>query len=386
LSDADELLPWVRQRLLRQARERARDAERRMHAADANAARWQVVAALAVAVAPCRDFDGFLAKVIDILAAPLGLTTAALYERDRGHFVLAAPAGGPAMPGHGPRFASFPVQISGSRDGMLTLGRVAAFTVADRTLIEQLRAPLTGAVARLRADATGPLLAASRLRCAHLLVHDFKNLIGAVSANLELLAHGDRLHLTPAGRSEATRGAAAATDRLRQLTLDLLDIASAEDEALAIAPHATDLSALALEAIAHWRGVIVTRRVRLALDLPEDLVAEVDARLVIRVFWNLLDNALRCVPEGGRIEFGARREADQLVFRVGHEDRAIPPAQRDRLFEPYWRSPEVVDPQHHGLGLYFCKVVVEAHGGTIEARDRPGGGTEFEFTLRSPRA
>ena len=114
-------------------------------------------------------------------------------------------------------------------------------------------------------------------------------------------------------------------------------------------------------------------------DLPTLLV---DKQRIEQVLLNLLANAIRHTPEGGRIEILANRTADgQIAVRVCDTGPGIPPEDLERVFERFFR----VDPSREsggaGLGLSIAKALVEAHGGRIWAENRPEGGACFVFTL-----
>jgi signal transduction histidine kinase len=127
------------------------------------------------------------------------------------------------------------------------------------------------------------------------------------------------------------------------------------------------------------------RSVAIEVEQPvEPVVLEADAGHLRQLFLNLMLNALDVAPEGGRISIrvatdaGAGGAAPGVVIEVGDEGPGLPPGLGDRIFEPFFTTKET----GLGLGLSLCRRIVEAHGGSIVASDRPGGGALF--TVRLP--
>jgi two-component system sensor histidine kinase KdpD len=116
--------------------------------------------------------------------------------------------------------------------------------------------------------------------------------------------------------------------------------------------------------------------------LPADLPSVfVDATLVVQVFSNLLDNAAKYTPAGTRI--GIRAEETEGMVRVIVDDDGpgLPNGGAARLFDKFQRGSKEGTIVGVGLGLAICRAIVEAHGGTIAANTKPGGGARFAFTL-----
>ncbi|MBI2384591.1 MAG: DUF4118 domain-containing protein [Elusimicrobia bacterium] len=113
-------------------------------------------------------------------------------------------------------------------------------------------------------------------------------------------------------------------------------------------------------------------------DLPENLpLVPVDPVLMELVFVNLIENAVRHAPEGA-LDIVARERMDFLEVSVADRGPGLKPEELERVFEKFYRASAAPGA---GLGLAICKAVVEAHGGTIRAENRPGGGAIFLLTL-----
>jgi signal transduction histidine kinase len=118
--------------------------------------------------------------------------------------------------------------------------------------------------------------------------------------------------------------------------------------------------------------------VRLTLNLPDPPVsADVDRDQFQGVVVNLVLNALDAMPGGGTLEIGVRRDPDQLRLTVTDTGPGIDPAVAERLFTPFFST----KPTGSGLGLSVSRRVVQAHGGSLTASDRAGGGACFTITL-----
>jgi two-component system sensor histidine kinase KdpD len=119
-----------------------------------------------------------------------------------------------------------------------------------------------------------------------------------------------------------------------------------------------------------------------AIDLPDALPAvRVDAPLVTQVFANLLDNCVRHTPAGTHISISATAEDHSVLVVVDDNGPGLPPGDPERLFMKFQRGREESNAGGAGLGLAICRAIIAAHGGTITAAPRPGGGTRFAFTL-----
>lgn len=122
----------------------------------------------------------------------------------------------------------------------------------------------------------------------------------------------------------------------------------------------------------------------LTLNVPQDLaMVEADLFCLEQIFRNLLENAVKFSPRGQRIEIAAEPGEDAVIFSILDRGSGVPAKDIDHVFEPFYRSDEVVNAgaQGAGLGLAVCKRLVEMQGGRIWAESRPGGGTIFRFTV-----
>ena len=121
-----------------------------------------------------------------------------------------------------------------------------------------------------------------------------------------------------------------------------------------------------------------TLAARIVCGLPR---VTADRSLTLCVLINLLDNAVKFTPEEGRITLGVEWTGEEMLFTVSDTGPGIPPEFRQRVFDRFVRPESAGGVRGTGLGLAFCKLAVEAHGGRIWAESEVGKGSSFRFTL-----
>ncbi|MCK6592495.1 MAG: ATP-binding protein, partial [Polyangiaceae bacterium] len=106
----------------------------------------------------------------------------------------------------------------------------------------------------------------------------------------------------------------------------------------------------------------------------------VDALLMQQLLVNLLENAAKHTPEGSAIDLRTEVAENALVVEVGDRGPGIHEGDEERIFERFYRGPKA-RASGVGLGLPICRAIAQAHGGTIRARNRPGGGAVFQVSI-----
>ena len=175
--------------------------------------------------------------------------------------------------------------------------------------------------------------------------------------------------------------------RLGDLVDDLLDLSKVEAKEFRLNPEALDLAALCKKTVAPFAERASFRRIRLAVEIPDDFArASVDKSAFDRILTNLIDNALKYSPDDANVSIAAREAGAKLQILVSDTGPGIEAKHLPRLFERFYR----VDPGRSrdmggtGLGLSIVKHLVEAMGGEVSVESTPGKGSTFAFTL--PRA
>src|SRR5437667_1794554 len=214
------------------------------------------------------------------------------------------------------------------------------------------------------------------------ITHDLATPLTAIAGLGESLVDGvnqDREDFEATGRIIVRE-----TLRLRRLVQDLHLMAKVEAGAMQPQPKVLRLAAVVDETLAvlgpEFERVNVEPLNNVAFDLPP---AWADPDMLMRVFSNLCDNALRHTPNGGTIVIEARQQGKMLEITVTDTGRGIPPEALSRVFDRFYRadSSRQVRTGGSGLGLTIVRAIVEAHGGTIRAENAPQGGARFMFSL-----
>ena len=222
------------------------------------------------------------------------------------------------------------------------------------------------ALERLREDLT------------HTMVHDLRNPLTTVSAVLEQLEAG-LAEALPAPRRDMLRIAVAGAQRMSTLVNAILDVSRLESGKMPLERECLWLRPLVEEALALQEPLARDASRTLANLVPEDLPAAwADPALVSRVLQNLVSNGLKFTPPGGGVRVRAAADGNVLRVSVSDDGPGVPPEMEGRLFEKF--STGRHKGRGSGLGLAFCRLAVEAHGGRIWAESGPGGAT-FSFTL-----
>jgi signal transduction histidine kinase len=134
------------------------------------------------------------------------------------------------------------------------------------------------------------------------------------------------------------------------------------------------------------RAHFEVRQLRFEVECAADLIVPLDRELFARVFENLLDNAARYAPRDGRCTVTALRDAEGVEIAVGNNGPPVPEAERKAIFGRYFQveARRAAARANRGLGLYFCKLAVEAHGGTIHVEQRGDLGAVFVVRVPLP--
>jgi signal transduction histidine kinase len=219
----------------------------------------------------------------------------------------------------------------------------------------------------------------ARDQLTQMVVHDLKNPLSAIQANLAMLdatARTDEQH-------ELIEEVSTSTTHMLRLITDLLDIARLEEGRLELRrwpTNANDLLFACASELRPW-AVQAEKHVEVVRDISLPLL-HVDARLMQRVITNLLSNAIKHTPSGTHIKLGAEVDPSGVRLWVQDNGEGIAPEQQARLFERFKTGGSSGALQSNtGLGLTFCKLAVEAHGGTISIFSAQGAGTTFLIEL-----
>jgi len=219
-------------------------------------------------------------------------------------------------------------------------------------------------------------------RLSSFVVHDLKNPVSSIDLLAQLLQRDKKLPAEARGTAEAIRVEVAS---LLRLILNLLDINKSEEGQLAPKLVPVELPALAASLIETTQIRARAKEVELIAEVADVPVLSADRDLLRRVLENLLDNSLRYAPQGSRLSLSARLHSDEVELRVADEGKGVPEDLREGIFDRFVQleSGERAAPRTgRGLGLTFCRLAVEAHGGRIYVEDANPGAV---FCIRLPR-
>ncbi|MDB4970918.1 MAG: hypothetical protein JWN44_6607 [Myxococcales bacterium] len=216
---------------------------------------------------------------------------------------------------------------------------------------------------------------------ASLVVHDLKNPMAVVLSNLEYVLAGDDI-LTQDQR-DAILDARSGAFRTLRLLANLLDVSKLEASRLLLQRAKINFERLIEPILGNRTRLLASRGIVLTLAMAPDEVA-IDIDLMTRVIENILDNALRYTPAQGSVKIEARCTPESCELRIGNSGPPVPEAERPHIFEKYGQA-EGAQRTNLGLGLYFCRLVVEAHGGKLTLDSEATLPTVFSMQLpRSP--
>jgi PAS domain S-box-containing protein len=232
-------------------------------------------------------------------------------------------------------------------------------------------------------DITGRVeLEEMRRNLSHMIVHDLRNPLHIIMNSLDLLhtatVKGDEelpletlLHI-----------AQRSTERMDNLITEILDTSKLQKDRRPLSVEHVDVRQVVEEATKFVDTLVTARRQSLSVDLPEDLPhLKADPGLLQRVVLNLLDNAIKFTPTEGAVTVKVEFREGAFWFSVHDTGPGIPPQEQETVFELYKRGRNAHHVRGAGLGLAFCRLAVEAHGGRIWVESEPGEGATFYFTL-----
>jgi two-component system, OmpR family, sensor histidine kinase KdpD len=209
--------------------------------------------------------------------------------------------------------------------------------------------------------------------------HDLRNPLAVLVGASSSLATDDA-RLSDAAKRELIATIHEESKRMSTLVGNLLDMARLESGAVELARQWTPLEEIVGGVLSRLGPMLAEHpvTVRLPRDLP---MVNVDPVLIAQVFANLLENAVKYTPRGTPIEISAQKLPGGIAVDVADSGPGVPDGEESKLFDKFYRLQSEAAQSGVGLGLAICKAIVAAHGGTISAANRPGGGAVFHFEL-----
>ncbi len=214
-----------------------------------------------------------------------------------------------------------------------------------------------------------------------MIYHDLRSPLANIISSLDVLAT-----VLPPEDSEMAQSvltiARRSTARIQRLISSLLDVNRLESGQPVGERQSIALSVIVEEAFDAVRPITDNRRQSLFNGLAARLPPVfVDTDMIRRVLINLLENASKYTPQGGTIETGAKPDGDWVQAWIQDNGPGIPIADQERIFDKFTRLKGKDSPSGLGVGLAFCRLAVQGHGGRIWVESTPGQGARFAFTL-----
>jgi two-component system sensor histidine kinase KdpD len=366
-------------------------------AATQRAAEVDRLAALGAETLNVPSPEAALRAILGVIRTTLGIVSCDIFVRGpEGRLVLAArssatsdavppvdaPAGASSGGGEEVHRLSIPLAVRGETVGLLRVYAPGGLTLTSEQarFLDALAYYAALGVERGRLVADAERAEAERrleaLRSALLTAvsHDLRTPLTTIKAIAHEVAEG--------GERDRARVIEEECDRLDALVGDLLDLSRIQSGAVHPALEvntADDLIGAALR-----RADALLRGRPVEIDLPDDdlLAGKFDLANSLRALVNLIENACRYSPDGSPITIRGRR--DDRVLRITVLDRGpgVPPAERERIFEPFYRPPgTAADVRGTGLGLSIARGLAAAQGGAVEYSPRDGGGSSFSLIV-----
>lgn len=214
-----------------------------------------------------------------------------------------------------------------------------------------------------------------------MIYHDLRSPLANIVSSLDVISH-----MVPEEERETVQSilriAENSTDRIQRLVSSLLDVGRLESGQPVADQTVVDALALTRKVIQDVEPSVRGRRQVLVDGLPQELPAIwVDEDMARRVMINLIENSSKYSPTGGTIEVGAQAEEGWVHFWVKDQGAGIPPSEQDHIFDKYTRLRGKSKASGLGIGLAFCRLAVQGHGGRIWVESDTGRGSTFHFTF-----
>jgi signal transduction histidine kinase len=225
-------------------------------------------------------------------------------------------------------------------------------------------------------DAARKALAA-RDELMGMVAHDLRNPLGAIAMKAALL----RRTAESAKTRERAESIENVTRRMEYLIKSMLDVTTMEAGRFSVTPTRCDVESLLHETVEMFENLAASKQIRFEqIEEEPGLAVHAERERVLQVLSNLLGNALKFTPPGGKVVLVVARQDDAVRFTVSDTGPGIPAHGLPHIFERFWKA-ETRGKTGTGLGLFIAKRIVEAHSGQIWAESAPGGGASLSFTL-----
>lgn len=233
----------------------------------------------------------------------------------------------------------------------------------------------------LRERARSDLNLARRDDFLGIVSHDLRSMLSSIGLSAALIAEESARGQSPPSAARHAKRIQSAIARMNRLIGDLVDVASIEAGALAVAREPGDLAPVVAEAVDTFQAQLAEKHVSLSVELAAPLpAASFDPARILQVLANLLSNAGKFTSAGGKVEIRVEHGDGELICAVSDTGAGIPGDKLETVFQRFLQlAPN--DRRGVGLGLYISRSIIQGHGGRIWVESTLAKGSTFYFTI-----
>jgi signal transduction histidine kinase/CheY-like chemotaxis protein len=276
-----------------------------------------------------------------------------------------------------------PLQVPGRVIGSLVLASAESgrrFESADFRLAQELAGRAAMAVESARLYHAAERAVHAREEMLSIVAHDLRNPLNAIILGVEGVLE-DLPENSMSAEFQTLQAVRSSARRMDRLIHDLLEVARIESGKLRIELHPERITFLIDEAVAMMRPLATAQGLELVCSVDRSIPQiVVDGSRILQVISNLVGNAIKFTPTGGRVEIRAEASGGEVLIVVSDTGAGIAPEQLPHLFARHWQGSDR-DRRGIGLGLAIAKGIIESHRGRIWVESQRGTGSRFYFTL-----
>jgi PAS domain S-box-containing protein len=217
--------------------------------------------------------------------------------------------------------------------------------------------------------------------------HQLRAPLSAIKWTLRMVLDGDTGEIN-AEQRDLLEKTYISNERMISLINDLLNVSRIEEGRFLYKQELASMEEIVSTVIESSQELLKMKKMTLTFNKPKEVLPQVsvDREKMELVVQNLLENAVKYTPEGGKLDISLEKNSTDIVFKIKDTGVGIPESQQSRIFTKFFRGDNVIrmETEGSGLGLYTTKNIVEAHRGKIWFDSKEGEGTTFFFTIPIP--